>query len=80
MEVQQHYGFSDVQADNYFSLNIIGKKEDVHYMECRFFERMNSDLIRAVLSPENVINNCVIHNDKLSDNTLGFNVVAPLSK
>ena len=72
LEVQQHYGFSDVQADNYFSLNIIGKKEDVHYMECRFFERMNSDLIRAVLSPENVINNCVIHNDKLSDNTLGF--------
>ena len=71
-EIQKHYGFTDVQADNYFALNVVGKNENVHYLECRFFERMNTDLIRAILAPENIINNCSVKMDKLSDKTLGF--------
>lgn len=70
--VQKHYNFGDVQSDNYFALSLIGKKERIQYLECRFFERLNSNLVHAILSPDNVINGCAIPDTLLQDETFGF--------
>ena len=71
-DVQQHYGFSDVQSDNYFSLSMVGKNKKIHYLQCRFFERLNSNLIHAVLSEENVVAQCAIPDSLLQNQTYGF--------
>lgn len=71
-DVQQHYGFSDVQSDNYFSLSMLGKDGGIHYLQCRFFERLNSGLVHAILSPENVVAECAISDSLLQDETYGF--------
>ena len=50
-EVQQHYGFEGVQGDVYYSLTFSGKVGQQYFLECRFFEHMQSELIQAILSP-----------------------------
>ena len=71
-DIQQHYGFSDVQSDNYFSLSMLGKDGGIHYLQCRFFERLNSGLVHAILSPENVVAGCAMPDTLLQDETYGF--------
>ncbi len=71
-EVQKHYNFSDVQNDNYFSYNLFGKNNKIHYLQFRFFERLNCNLVHAVLSEDNVVNGCAIPDSLLQNETLGF--------
>lgn len=71
--VQHHYGFKDVQSDNNFALNLFDKTgNSTHYFQCRFFEYLNSDLVRAILTPENLIGGYHINPDELSDQTFGY--------
>lgn len=70
--IQKHYGFSDVQSDNYFSYNMLGKNNKIHYLQCRFFERLNCNLVKAILSEDNVINGCAIPDSLLQNETFGF--------
>ena len=71
-EVQQHYGFEGVQGDVYYSLTFSGKVGQQYFLECRFFEHMQSELIQAILSPDNVVADCAIAQQQLSDESLGF--------
>lgn len=72
-EVQEHYGFSDIQSDNNFAINVFNKDcTSTHYVQCRFFERLNSDLIKKVLDPDNVVASSSISFEDLNENTLGF--------
>ena len=74
--VQKHYNFSDVQGDNYMALNFYGKNQSIHYLECRFFERLNTSLVDAILAEDNVIGGCRIPQDCLVNNTLGLIITA----
>lgn len=71
-EVQQHYGFKDVQADKQFSLSFVAEDGRIHYLQNRFFGSLNSDLVKAILSDDNVIGGSAIKYDKLNDKTVGF--------
>lgn len=71
-EVQQRYGFTDVQADKQFSLSFVGVDGRIHYLQNRFFGSLNSDLVKAILSDDNVIGNSAMPADRIVDNTVGF--------
>lgn len=71
-DVQQHYGFSDVQADKQFSLTFIGSDGRAHYLQNRFFGNINSALVQAILSEDNVVENCAIDFNVLPNDPLGF--------
>ena len=70
--VQQHYGFSDVQADNQFSLSFVGSNGRIHLLQTRFFGSLSSDLVKAILSDDNVIEGCSIDFERLNDHSVGF--------
>ena len=72
--IQSHYGFCDVQGDNYYAYTFTGKNGGAHYFECRFFERLNSDLVRAILSDDedNVIGESAMPIEKIRDESLGL--------
>lgn len=70
--IKKQYGFYDVQADSEFGIRMpCIKNNNTHYMEIRYFERMQSDLVAEILKEDNVIGNAVHPND-LTDNSLGF--------
>lgn len=71
-EVQEHYGFSDVQGDNYMAFNFIGCNGRDHYLECRFFERLNTDLVEAILDKDNVVGGCSMSMEEIQNQTLGL--------
>lgn len=71
-DIQDHYGFSDVQADKQFSLTFNGSDGRSHYLQNRFFGSINSALVRAILSDDNVVGGCAIDFDRLQEHTVGF--------
>ncbi len=71
-EIQQHYGYKDFQSDHYFSINVMGKNHNIRFMECRFFEQLNTEFMDAILSPDNVVAHAAIPTNQLSNATLGF--------
>lgn len=71
-EIQQHYGFTDVQADKQFSLTFVGANGRQHYLQNRFFGSLNSDLVKAILSEDNVVGGCAMPFDRITDTTVGF--------
>lgn len=71
-KIQNQYLFSDVQSDNYWALSLVGKNQSIHYLQCRFFEQINSDLVSAILSEDNVVSDCAISKQNLTNSTLGF--------
>lgn len=71
-DIQAHYGFSDVQGDNYYAYTFVGKNNSTHYLECRFFERLNSDLVRAILAEDNVVCNSAVPKENIRNESLGL--------
>lgn len=71
-EIQARYGFSDVQADKQFSLSFVAADGRIHYLQNRFFGSLNSGLVKAILSDENVVGGSAIDYAKLNDRTVGF--------
>lgn len=80
-ENMKHYGYTDVQMDQYANYTIQGVDEHhQHYLECRFFERMNTPLVKAILSEENVIAGCEVDSTLLVDKSLGFIITLDAAK
>lgn len=71
-EVQERYLFGDVQADNNFAVNILNEERHSFYLQCRFFERLESSLIYAVLSPDNLVGNTNISPEEITNETFGY--------
>ena len=69
---RERFYIKNVQFDLYRSLQIF--KNDLstsHYLRCRFFGDMHSDITKAILNKENIVNDCVIDTAILSNNTPG---------
>lgn len=71
-DVQQRYRFGDVQSDNYMAYTFVGNNGLKHYLQGRFFNNMDSKLVRAILEDKNVIANSAVDFDKLNDRAFGF--------
>ena len=79
-EVQEHYKFGDVQSDNYMAYSFIGRNGSIHYLQGRFFNNIDSKLVRAILDKDNVVANSAMPFDQLSDRAFGFIITADVLK
>ena len=70
----EKYHYKDFEYGYEFSYFFFGKNDyDHEYLKCRFFEKLNSELIDAILSQDNVINNmAVASTEDIPDNTIGL--------
>lgn len=71
-DVQSRYKFDDVQSDNYNAFSFVGQNEGIHYLQGRFFNKINTKLVKAILDEDNVIDACAMPVEKLRDRAFGF--------
>ncbi|MCH5230522.1 MAG: hypothetical protein J1F43_01850 [Muribaculaceae bacterium] len=79
-EIQEHYLFGDVQSDNYMAYSFIGRNGAVHYLQGRFFNNIDSKLVRAILDKSNIVANSGIPFEKLQDRAFGFVITGEVLK
>lgn len=72
LALQERFFFDEVQNDNYFAFTMLTANEGYQYLEVRFFESFNSKLMQAILSDENVVENCTVSRDSLTNKTYGI--------
>lgn len=72
-ENKEYYHYHDYQADYAYSYMFFGKEDkNVQYLKCRFFQNLNTPLVEAILSKENVVKYWTINDlANLSQNTIG---------
>ena len=71
-ENQARYLYANVQSDHYGGFNFYGKNHAIHYLRCRGFENLESNLVEAILDPTNVISGCAITRNRLVNESFGF--------
>ena len=80
-ENQTKFDYRGVQMDQYTNYNIMGIDENhIRYMEARFFEHINTPLVKAILDEENLAHGCVVDSTILHDKTLGFIITLDAAK
>lgn len=67
------YHYKDFEYGYEFSYFFFGKNDSDHeYLKCRFFGQLNTDLVAAILSPDNVVGNMAVATiEDIPDNTIG---------
>lgn len=65
-----HYGC--VSSEQSYGYQVKGKNQETCYLTGRFYENMNSPLVRAIIDDDNVVGNCVVDTMRLINNSLGF--------
>lgn len=67
------YGYQSVLLDQFNYYNIAGVDTgSIHYLSARFFESINTPLMSAILSEDNVVEGCNIDTCLIDDKTMGF--------
>lgn len=70
---KEEYHYNDYQKDYYYTFMFYGKDDDViEYLKCRFFENLNTDLVRDILKDDNVIKGWKVNDiSEVDENTIG---------
>lgn len=71
-EVMERFGYNNVQKQDAQLLMFYSKDEKDKRVYTRLFEDFNDDLIKAVLSPDNVISDDYIKPDSMPSETVGI--------
>lgn len=78
-ENKEKYDYREVLMDQYTNYNIMGKGK-FKYPSVRFFEHINTPLVDAILSEENIVKGCEVDPSLLIDNTMGFIITLDIAK
>lgn len=70
-EFKERFGYDDVQGDCVWRYTFVGKGNKTYNFDVRFFERLQSKLVSAILSEDNVIAGCAMPTERLTDKSLG---------
>ena len=73
------YDYHNVLMDQYTNYTIMGN-EKVQYPSVRFFGDINSQLVKAILSEDNIVAGCQVDTTLLIDNTMGFIITMDAAK
>ena len=72
-DTRNNFHIKNVQFDLYRSMSILNRNlYTSHYLRCRYFGDMHSDIVKAILTKENIVNGCAIDTALLSNNTTGI--------
>ena len=78
-ENMEKYDYHNVLMDQYTNYTIMGN-EKVQYPSVRFFGDINSQLVKAILTEDNIVAGCQIDTTLLIDNTMGFIITMDAAK
>lgn len=78
--LKERFGYDDVQGDCVARYTFVSKENKTYNFDVRFFERLQSKLVSAILAEENVISGCAIPEDKLTDKSLGVIITLDMLK
>lgn len=72
-ENKQKYHYHGYQFDYYYTMMFFGKEDaNLQYLKCRFFQNLNTPLVEAILSKDNVVNDWRIADlSTLDPNSIG---------
>ncbi len=74
--VAKHYQFKNFQSDYRFGIMFFHRDgENCYSLSCRFFERFDTDLFRAIVSDENIVENCRVNQEQIKDINRSLGVV-----
>jgi len=70
---KDRYHYHDYQTDYYFNYMFLGSdREHIQYLKCRFFQDLNTSLVDAILSEDNLYKDCRVRDlSALDPNTIG---------
>ena len=74
--IQRRFGYNGIQTEVNSSLSLVDKDGISRLFSTLFYEDLTSDLIRAVLNEDNLIDGCSISPDSLSNSSLGIVMTA----
>lgn len=78
-ENMEKYDYHNVLMDQYTNYTIMGN-DKVQYPSVRFFGDINSQLVKAILSEDNIVAGCKVDTTLLIDNTMGFIITMDAAK
>ena len=72
-ENKEKYHYHSYQADYFYSYMFFGKEEkNMQYLKCRYFQDLDTPLVKAILGEDNVVNDWVIEDiTSVGNNTIG---------
>lgn len=78
----QRFHYKDYEQGYEYSYFFFCKNSDDHeYYRCRFFEHLNTDLVAAILSEENVVNGWTVQSiDEIDDSSIGVIITEKVMK
>ncbi len=68
---KEEYHFGGYQTDKYFFNNFFNAKDDAFGLKCRYFAEIETPLVQAILSDDNVISGCRAADSVLVSNSYG---------
>ena len=73
-ENKERFHYHDYQMDYYSAYDFYGKDDDVSvYLKGRFFEDLDTDLVREILKDDNIVRNWTVDDiSKVDTNTIGI--------
>lgn len=81
-ENREKFHYHDYQADYSFTYMFFGKEKlNVQYLKCRFFQDINTPLVEAILSRDNVVRDWRVKDlSSVSPNTVGVIITEEMMK
>ena len=81
-ENKERYHYYDYQADHSYTYMFFGQEEhNIQYLKCRFFQNLNTSLVEAILSKDNVVKNWKVDNiSDVNPNTIGVIITEEVMK
>jgi len=67
----QRFDYNAVLTSQYSYYTMVGRNGRNHYLSARFFEHLNTKLVRKVLEKSNIVDGCLLDTTLLNDNTMG---------
>ncbi len=68
---QEEYHFGGYQTDKYYFNSFFNSKDDAFGLKCRYFAEIDTPLVQAILSDDNVISGCKAVDSVLVSNSYG---------
>lgn len=81
-ENKEKFHYHSYQADYSYTYMFFGKdKSNVQYLKCRFFQDINSSLVEAILSEDNIVRDWTVQDvSEVSENTVGVIITEEVMK
>lgn len=78
---KEKYDYANVQLDQCTNYTFMGTDEGhIHYLSARFFQSIQTNLVKAILDESNIVEGCIVDSTLLSDKTFGFFITIDAAK